>query len=274
MKHNILILFICFTLKSFSQEKPIAFHSEIIYKMVYQPDSTNKNNIKEEYAELRLNDTISVFRTIAKRKIDSVESSVDLSRIPPSFYMENNTDIHYTIVKKPDSVLHYEVLHRDLLDLYYFSESKNVFEWEINSDTMIIADISCQKATLNFGGRKWIAWFALDIPVSDGPYKFCNLPGLILSVHDTQEYWRFDVVSINPDKRGNSWIYTVSDSPPQSITKTDFFKKKAIYRKSIFETLLAEGRFNGVKQTALEKVRIFYNNEANRDNNWIELYPQ
>lgn len=33
-----------------------------------------------------------------------------------------------------------------------------------------------QKATCDFAGRKWIAWFTTEIPIQDGPYKFYGLP--------------------------------------------------------------------------------------------------
>jgi GLPGLI family protein len=43
-----------------------------------------------------------------------------------------------------------------------------------------------QKAT-NFGGRLWIiAWFNLEIPINEGPYKFRGLSGLIFEIGDSQ----------------------------------------------------------------------------------------
>ena len=277
MKYTLFILFVCFQSKSFSQNESIAFDTEVIYKMVYQPDRTNNRLIKEEYSELRLNDNVSVFRTVARGKIDSARHAqngkADNSELPPSFYIENSTDFYYTIVKKQDSVFHYEVLHPDVLVLYYFSMPKPIVEWEIRSDTLTVAGILCQKATANFGGRDWVAWFASDIPVSDGPYKFCGLPGLILSAYDIQEHWRFDVVSIHPNKHGQSWIYAADTSPPKRTTKTNFFKRKADYKDNIFNVLLAEGRFSGVKPEALARVREYYKDESSRNNNWIELHP-
>lgn len=259
-----------------AQENPITFDKEIIYKVVYQPDSTNKDDTKDEYAELRLNDTVSIFRTIATGRLDSAAHNAQKGNsggLPSSFYADNITDIHYTIVKKKDSIIHQEVLHPDLFHSYYYSEPKDILKWEIKPDTMIIENMLCQKATVALGGRKWIAWFAQDIPLPEGPYKFCNLPGLILSAYDDQGHWRFDIITINLNKHGKSWLHTPNGPPPLNTNKKDFFEKKVYLRANLFELLSAEGRFRGVKPERLEKTRKFYQNESNRDNNWIELYP-
>lgn len=34
-------------------------------------------------------------------------------------------------------------------------------------------------ATTQFRGLTYTAWFALDIPINEGPWKFHGLPGLI-----------------------------------------------------------------------------------------------
>lgn len=55
-----------------------------------------------------------------------------------------------------------------------------------------IANYNCNKATLNFRGINFIAWYASEIPVNYGPWKFRGLPGLILQVYD--EGLNFEVI--------------------------------------------------------------------------------
>ena len=71
-----------------------------------------------------------------------------------------------------------------LLGQYYlYGDSLNAQEWNMENDsTKMVLGHECQKATCCFRGRQWTAWFALDVPVSDGPWKFCGLPGLIMEV--------------------------------------------------------------------------------------------
>ena len=72
-------------------------------------------------------------------------------------------------------------------------ENKKI-NWTILPDTKSIEGFKVQKATTTFGGRNWIAWFANDIQIQDGPYKFCGLPGLILNIEDEKGDHIFNLV--------------------------------------------------------------------------------
>lgn len=61
------------------------------------------------------------------------------------------------------------------------------FNWNILNDKQKIGEYNTQKATTEFGGRKWTAWFSTDLPFQDGPYKFFGLPGLIVKIEDDQK---------------------------------------------------------------------------------------
>ncbi|RQE01044.1 GLPGLI family protein, partial [Prevotella intermedia] len=43
--------------------------------------------------------------------------------------------------------------------------------------------MECKKATTNFRGRYWEVWYTEDIPISQGPWKLCGLPGMILKAN-------------------------------------------------------------------------------------------
>ncbi|MDR6405069.1 MULTISPECIES: GLPGLI family protein [Chryseobacterium] len=61
------------------------------------------------------------------------------------------------------------------------------FDWKILNEKEKIGEYNAQKATTEFGGRKWTAWFSTDFPFQDGPYKFYGLPGLIVKIEDTEK---------------------------------------------------------------------------------------
>jgi GLPGLI family protein len=56
--------------------------------------------------------------------------------------------------------------------------------------------ITVKKATTEFAGRTYVAWYTTEISIADGPYKFHGLPGLILSIYDTNKHYQFTVSSI------------------------------------------------------------------------------
>jgi GLPGLI family protein len=59
------------------------------------------------------------------------------------------------------------------------------FTWRITEERKSIGAYECIKAVSQpFRGRVYEAWFAPSIPISDGPWKLCGLPGLILEAAD------------------------------------------------------------------------------------------
>lgn len=79
---------------------------------------------------------------------------------------------------------------------YLYEEDKPGFNWEIQDDTLTILGYVCQKAVCEFRGRKYETWFTMELPISDGPWKFSGLPGLILKINDIQNHYAFELVGI------------------------------------------------------------------------------
>lgn len=64
-------------------------------------------------------------------------------------------------------------------------------EWEITDETKDIIGYQCFKAVADYRGRRWTAWFTPEIPMHDGPWKLCGLPGLILEAEDNHREYHF-----------------------------------------------------------------------------------
>ena len=69
-------------------------------------------------------------------------------------------------------------------EAFIAEEPLPVIRWNILTDTRNIGGFNCKKAITYFRGRRYEAWFATGIPVSDGPWKLRGLPGLILEAWD------------------------------------------------------------------------------------------
>ena len=76
---------------------------------------------------------------------------------------------------------------------FYYKEPAPDFQWSLKQDTCSILGYPCQKAVCQYGGRVWTAWFTTHIPISDGPYKFSGLPGLILRISDEDQFFIFEL---------------------------------------------------------------------------------
>lgn len=74
-------------------------------------------------------------------------------------------------------------------------------EWSIIEEvTDSILGYDCQKASVRYAGRDYTAWFTMEIPVSDGPWKFYGLPGLILKVEDREQLFCYTAIGIEQYK--------------------------------------------------------------------------
>lgn len=87
-------------------------------------------------------------------------------------------------------------VHEYLHPSYYVYDENPNLKWVLMDDTLSIMGYVCYKATTNYAGRDWTAWYTKDIAVSSGPWKFYGLPGLILQVEDTKMIHQFKAFSI------------------------------------------------------------------------------
>ena len=170
-----------------------AQNSRFIYEVSMKKDSTNKSEIKTELAYLDIGNQHSNFYAANRIKRDSVMQISFQSKgaiRPDRTVMENlRLDINYTIEK---DLSNQKVIYKDRIarDLYYYEDDRKL-DWKILPETATIGEYKAQKATVDFGGRHWTAWFTQDIPFMDGPYKFHGLPGLIIKIEDQKGDYSF-----------------------------------------------------------------------------------
>ncbi len=114
----------------------------------------------------------------------------------------NTTHLKYTFKNLRDSLLTDQISIG--LNNYKYSEAIPEMDWEIlDEPASTYRNLSCQKAVCHFRGRDWTAWFAPDIPVSDGPWKFHGLPGLIVYVTDSEKVHIFAMLNLwDPKAKG------------------------------------------------------------------------
>ena len=114
---------------------------------------------------------------------------------------------------------------------YRYEDELNAQNWQILDSIKTILDYPCQKAVCDFRGRHWTAWFASDIPISDGPWKFSGLPGLIMEVYDRGQQYHFTIIGLQ--KVENEPIVFnktyVGSKKFEKTKRKDFLKAKKKY---------------------------------------------
>ncbi|WP_298148336.1 GLPGLI family protein [Flavobacterium sp.] len=139
--------------------------------------------------------------------------------------MMNVLPFYYLIYLQNNEVMHYEAIGSDT---YKFS-NKIHLNWQLHENDTLIGNYKCKKATLDFYGRNWTAWYAPDIPISAGPYKFKGLPGLILRIFDSEKTFDF---TLNEFKKGyfdfnkkfEIYFFNEDNRPTVSIEANEFYR--------------------------------------------------
>ncbi|MBP6575694.1 MAG: GLPGLI family protein [Chryseobacterium sp.] len=185
-----------------------------IYQTEVNPDTINLVNMKVENTFLDIKNNQSLFISESKLLRDSLtnvlrqqgiteikKSKKDKSEFPklPNGKSIQPTFFDYFIIKNREDKSVNFVESIGSKQVYYQEDRK--MDWEISSQVSEFNGNKIQKATMNFGGRIWTAWFAPEIKIADGPYKFSGLPGLILKLEDDKGDYRFSFVKkINIEK--------------------------------------------------------------------------
>ena len=80
---------------------------------------------------------------------------------------------------------------------YLITEDITIPEWTMYEDsTITVLGMECKKATTNFRGRYWEVWYTEEIPISQGPWKLCGLPGMILKAN-SPKFMLMEAIKIN-----------------------------------------------------------------------------
>lgn len=107
-------------------------------------------------------------------------------------------------------------------------------DWKLETEkTTVILGHRCQRATCHWRGRDYVAWFAPDIPIRRGPWKFGGLPGLILKIYDVNKLYTFEAVAI---EKGNFPIYQYPKEEFQKSTRQRTWKLQVAYNRNYLKT--------------------------------------
>lgn len=157
-------------------------------------------------------------------------------------------------------------------EVYSVSDPRKM-DWKISPEKKEINTLTGQKATLDFGGRVWTAWFSTDIPIADGPYKFHGLPGLIIQMEDRTRTHRFELVAV--EKAGG---VLDNRAPHHKVLAVDHNRYRKLYKeyrenpaKDISGTDILETQDGKTGAEFKRNMEKYYKNRIRRDHNILEI---
>jgi GLPGLI family protein len=164
-------------------------------------------------------------QTIKSVNVYKGDDGKDFSSMPGTTFSGSSEGESYQIIKEKMTnkitVLDYASV---MGDKFKYEDEPGALPWKILNETDTIASYSCQKATLNFRGREYTAWFATDIPVSEGPWKFKGLPGLILKAEDTKGLFSFKLIGLQ--QLSAPLPIQIDDAKSIKCTREEFEKQR------------------------------------------------
>lgn len=258
-----------------AQEILHSYDYEIDYRLDYQTDTNNASSRKLEFMKLFWSKDRSLFLQDRSYRTDSVlyfhqrEKANTISSSGIKIGLVNK--FAYRILKDRDSITTYDpVFGKDINGytvIYKYNEPISDLKWESTKDTMTIAGHLCNSATVEFGGRTWKAYYSTDVPIDDGPYKFCGLPGLIFKISDQSGTWDFSLIrfkELNSKKEiainfQKGLIFQNSSKEELLRKRMDFQQNLLPHLRTIYDSDLEEG------------IKTKYLDQLKTDNNWIEI---
>jgi GLPGLI family protein len=203
------------------------------YRLTYQIDSTNSAK-RSEILYLLLGKTLSKFQSRGEQAFDSIvtvnegksSNQVDAAISTSQLISLAHSRFRYAIYKIAASrkVYYYD---RITSTGYRYEEPAGSLNWTITPATATVAGYACLRATASYGGRQWEAWFTREVPVSEGPYKFYGLPGLIVKVSDTRQHYVFELAKLT--KPATERLITLPKKTPITTDRATFRRALAAY---------------------------------------------
>ena len=205
-------------------EKPKQIYDQAQYRALYeyqhQKDPGNPYKHKVGWTVLFVGERYSMFLDYFSYQADSINDSYARAKrkendlLVPLMSVMQQKAFKDRVVRGADSCF---VVSSTGLKEYAYEEPLPQMEWSMTPGDTIVAGVKCKKALTHFRGRDYVAWYAPEVPIPDGPYKFTGLPGLIFCLYDTGGQYSFTLGSLSAVSEEDPVpIYRRTDYPEET----------------------------------------------------------
>ncbi|MFN1218908.1 GLPGLI family protein [Chryseobacterium kwangjuense] len=201
-----------------------------VYEYKMKPDTGKKDSLVTDYMNLDTDGKKSYFYNAVKYERDS---AYHVDKSYPALLKGKHYDRNLSYIIEKDYA-------KKTINFYNKFKNANLViidheapKWTIANEFNKIGGMNCQKAVAEYKGRTWEAWFSKDFPVSDGPYKFSGLPGLVVMIKDAENDHAFHLIQIKKIKTVTAFI----PKKNKQMTNTEYRKIMKDYRFSAGEDI-------------------------------------
>lgn len=200
------------------------------HRFIYELKINKKDDVVKTNMALDISESVVKFYDFGFVKRDSIRKTGKNSQ----YFSESDQ----LLLRKPNSFEN-KMYFSHGYD-YFVIKSNDKIDWKLEDKTKKVQEYILQKATANFGGRKWTAWFSPEIPFQEGPYKFRGLSGLIFEIYDSENIFHYTLVkSINIPGTFDTtdFLETHYGKKPIAVSLKQYQKIKLDYYHNIIEEL-------------------------------------
>ncbi len=93
------------------------------------------------------------------------------------------------VMARPDNQLYKNISDQQIIEkeemmgrYFRIVDDLPTFPWKLSNESKTILGYICQKAMMDHDEHQVVAWYAPQIPISNGPMQFGQLPGMILEL--------------------------------------------------------------------------------------------
>jgi GLPGLI family protein len=222
-----IIGLLCCTVSNGQNAKNNRMLAKSKFECLYEYQVKNRKGSIDSYSTiLQIGGHCACFEDYSAFQCDSAEMIPGVAETVINKYsqqkMKNDLFFDQTVYQnEPKGLLSvYSVI---VPDYYTYTENAQPMAWKLIDSTKTVCGYVCKKATGEYGGRMWTAWYAPEITVSFGPWKLCGLPGLVMAASDAEGIHQFSAIGF---RKGTTQILTPGFLNAVSTTRAKFVKAK------------------------------------------------
>lgn len=239
MSHRSIILIFLVSFFGYSQQNSIIASYQFSSQFTSRVETLTANQKNAFYQVVNKSFLKDNLKPSVTSNGDVVKVIDYKDNIYANFIFSNNQDFSYITYLKNKN------------DTLLVLDDAPIMDWKLKEEKVKIGEFNCMKAELDFRGRKWIAYYTLDIPIPFGPFKFKGLPGLIVSMESSShgDTLKWSLLSLKTDSFLE--VPLPNSFEGENVTLKEVLESEYVKREDQNKRVMTKlGR--GIRQTKVE----------------------